>query len=414
MQRLIADGIISRNEYFRPETLKWYGESKRYRLLDESERNVVAHAPVKKRRRKKICIESADLAALPDPSIPENTSAINYQDSIDALSEREASELRTIRSLNVPVTSLEKIAARISETKEQFTHHMASIMNLVDFQYAKTTDSNGRVNTNLTNLKRELRDELLKHNEFITADIKSSQPSILANVLIQEGYRTSDVYAFKKAALSGEIYDFLVSELGIERDDAKKQVLTQMYQEEHDYWNKSKVRLLLEEQYPTVMDFIVKSKEETSNRDLALSLQRIESDFISKVCDELTSYRIEFVTVFDSVSVHHSNEQKLLDVMKMVMFEMDLDLRVKITDYSMVTKENEENKEKLEQEIVVGRPEEQGKMGIEDVMEDIRGMLRKVSYMPSILPANEFTCDGYAPHNPSISPSEQHSEPLLR
>lgn len=164
-------------------------------------------------------------------------------------------------------------------------------------------DRYGRLHTNFTNLKKDIRNTCLtiNGNELKELDIKNSQPFFLYVLMKQMGYSKFD--GFDKDVLEGKVYDDLIEFSGedIARDEMKRNVYTVIFgRNRMTKWNK-----IFQKKYPSVFEWIVNFKKEHKNyKSLSHKLQYLESNFmfnmfipkVLKVVPELN-----FITIHDSI-----------------------------------------------------------------------------------------------------------------
>lgn len=229
--------------------------------------------------------------------------------------------------------------------------------------YFNVNKVNGRLDTNITNLKSDLRKFLI--GEYCHIDTKNSQPLIINFILnyiishynyketpptplsppslgteyekiLSKELSFSDLSMLKKSPLSAEMiaefddyknatfkndfYDYLRKDFSlnfntISRQDMKELILRVFFSRNISY---KKEKALFRSKYPIIYDIIFKLKRERHNK-LALCLQRIESEiFINRICKKLVQEGIVPVTIHDSVIVLSSDKQKAIDIISSV------------------------------------------------------------------------------------------------
>ena len=154
-----------------------------------------------------------------------------------------------------------------------------------------------RVHTPLTRLKSELRRYLTVNGQHpIELDIKNCQPTCLAIELQAQGIKCPK---YLEACQQG-LYEFVASELGIERGEAKALVI------ERFFFGKRRchgVETVFEDYFPEVVAFIRKTKAKDYKK-LAQLLQRRESKIvIYTVCEQIRQARPDswISTIHDSL-----------------------------------------------------------------------------------------------------------------
>ena len=261
---------------------------------------------------------------------------------------------------------------------DQYNVYMISVSMIEDGEfYFKTNNTNGRLDTNLTNLKSDLR-KFVFMGEYCHIDCKNSQPLILNFILnfillnsnykleitnnptpspdpttiypsLGEEYReilskelsNSDIEWLKKFPLNEKIkdeflnyrdktfntdfYNYLKEEYEnlyqkvISREEMKELIYKVFFSQNFAY---KKEKFLFKEKFPTISQIIYKLKKQRHNK-FALCLQRIESEiFIKKICKRLVENDIIPLTIHDSVIVIAKDEEKTLQIVSEVYSEV--------------------------------------------------------------------------------------------
>ncbi len=221
--------------------------------------------------------------------------------------------------------------------------------------YFQEDESGYRVHTNLTNLKKGIR-KYVKYGgkHLISYDIKNSQPFFLNVILDKEFWTKSKIgdkmtmgklqnpsgtlrafhrkaskhpltvrtfdeskygkgfQLFKKVTLDGSLYEFICEkhlELTgqvLERDKAKKQLITLLYDTSKKYRNYVyEIEDTIDAVFPGLMDFCNSLKTKTEYNKLALLLQNIESTVVLRmVCKSIAQKHpnMPLFTVHDSIA----------------------------------------------------------------------------------------------------------------
>lgn len=235
------------------------------------------------------------------------------------------------------------------------------------YRYFKISKTNKRLNTNLTNLKKELR-QFIK-GDFVSIDLKNSQPFFLAILLESlKNNKPKNKQNNNNKALCGQIkfYDTSTSLFGIKfstmskihkkckktknmnlsmfknwvttgcfydnfmkyysnnysRDKVKDIMLGVFFS--HNFLQKKKFtgipykkdKEIFAKVFPDVYDLICLLKEK-NNRDLAVLLQKIESEvFINQISKKLVENNIIPFTVHDSVIVEAEHTETTLKLIQ--------------------------------------------------------------------------------------------------
>ena len=274
------------------------------------------------------------------------TVRINTKEALDWLEENLRSKVFSMNQYCVYLLSIKMIE------NEEFFFNVNS--------------ANGRVDTNITNLKSDIRRFLI--GDYYHIDTKNSQPLIvnfILNYIIQySNYKVlnlssptpplplyspslgteyekilskelnnSDLDMLKNFPLNEETikefndyraatfqkdfynhlkeqYEDLYSKT-ISRTDMKELILKVFFSRNFAY---KKAKALFRVRYPVITDIIFKLKKECHNK-LALCLQRIESEiFIKRICKKLVENNIIPITIHDSVIVLSQDKNKAIQI----------------------------------------------------------------------------------------------------
>ena len=220
--------------------------------------------------------------------------------------------------------------------------------------------TNNRLDTNLTNLKSDLRQFII--GDYVSIDLKNSQPfflrilieSIIYNkgslcslllkdnltktfgikafnavLKVHQNSKTSkmvDLMEFKNAVVSGIFYDHFKGSFSEEmsRDEVKNIMFKVLFSKNRDHskfrrfvpYEKDKERFKVV--YPTVYNITHELKEK-SNSVLPILLQKIESYiFIDCIAKELVENNIIPLTIHDSVIIKRENVRETKAIMEKV------------------------------------------------------------------------------------------------
>lgn len=191
-----------------------------------------------------------------------------------------------------------------------------------------TCDNYGRIHTNFTTLKKEIRNQFLSiDNEPLEeVDIKNSQPLFFLYLLcknLNNSIDKEELLQFKSDVLDGLIYDKLARFSKVTRYKMKTIFFKFLFGK-----SGSKCKAFTR-YYPSITDFINKYKKDNNYEHLSHQLQELEGEFLfKKICAELNMQKIKYFTVHDSVYVKESDYH----ILKLV-FDNHLDeLKQNITD----------------------------------------------------------------------------------
>ena len=172
-------------------------------------------------------------------------------------------------------------------------------------------DEYGRMHTNFTVLKREIRKNYITINNYpvYELDIKNSQPLFLI-VLMKEKLPVStmiksDVSKYIDLVRNGLIYEEIATKFKLkDRDEAKIMMYRVLFGKNG---HKRRENILFKEMFPTVYEFIRNYKESAKDyKVLSHDLQLRESDFIyNKVVRHLMNSHpdMPLFTIHDSIDI---------------------------------------------------------------------------------------------------------------
>jgi len=230
--------------------------------------------------------------------------------------------------------------------------------------YFDQNKTNYRVDSNLTNMKKELRNFLV--GDYIQIDLKNSQPYLLNYVLSRYSLHQLNSYnidlklysysfcgeettlkplnsfidklfrAMKKRPLlkpkevekyhkwttDGKVYNLFMTELNIQRDKAKELFLATMYSKNHSKTYRVE-HGLFRKQFPTIYKLIAAlklNKKEYSK--LAIAMQNLEVEiFIDVIAKRLVEKGIVPITVHDAVIVKKQQYESTMEVINGVFMD---------------------------------------------------------------------------------------------
>jgi|GEM_PF-1272714 len=202
------------------------------------------------------------------------------------------------------------------EKSQKYYRNLYCINTIVNNQIYLVPDKHGRIHTNYTVLKKEIRNSclLIDDEHIYERDVKNSQPFFLLKLMAENHLFfknvQEDLYFYYESVVSGSFYEE-VNKLKpqLSRDEVKKWVMMIFFNKNH-FHDKDFQKL-----FPTVYEYIRNFKLTYGYRSLAHRLQNIESDFIFKgVCSKLIEMDVQYFTVHDSVCVKSSNKDMLDEV----------------------------------------------------------------------------------------------------
>jgi hypothetical protein len=185
---------------------------------------------------------------------------------------------------NGAIKYMHKIKPDIDENK--YKKNIISIDNIEHNHIYFNFDDYGRLHTNFTILKKEIRNNYLTiNNELITElDIKNSQPLFFAVILKNELLHINgDTKKYFDLVKSGLLYDDIINNSDLNsRREAKELIYKVLFG--NNLKSGKKVNNIFKKIYPSVYEYILEFKENRKNyKELAHELQKKESDFVFNV-----------------------------------------------------------------------------------------------------------------------------------
>lgn len=194
--------------------------------------------------------------------------------------------------------------------------HLKNVMALTairDNIIYNTKDEYGRLHTNFTNLKKNIRNNFLTidDKEIDCLDIKNCQPKLLAKIIKDnEKTLTPGLEAFILAVQSNAFYESFEKHK-LEKKQIKKLVFQIFFGKNKN----DKKNIAFKELWPDVWHWIVRLKKEKRNhKHLSHLLQKMESELIyDKICYEVKQNypEIALFTVHDGIYFAKENLEKV-------------------------------------------------------------------------------------------------------
>lgn len=209
-----------------------------------------------------------------------------------------------------------KLNHRITDYK--YYRNLFSINNIKNKNLYFISDGYGRIHTNFTILRKEIRKDYLTidNMELYEIDIKNSQPFFLS-LLIKDKMDINDEEIKKYMWLvdNGLLYEHFLdkySELFITRDDIKLMIYKVLFGKNN---HENKFNKIFRDDFPKIYDFIKNYKNENNSyKSLSHKLQRIESEFIfdNVIREIMDKYpEIRMITIHDSIMVPYKYKEKV-------------------------------------------------------------------------------------------------------
>ncbi|MFW6233306.1 MAG: hypothetical protein ACOC3Z_01440, partial [Nanoarchaeota archaeon] len=206
----------------------------------------------------------------------------------------------------------------------KYQRNLISIENLGIRNIFFKFDEYGRMHTNFTILKKDIRRRFITIDGLPTyeIDIKNSQPFFLAllmkDTLDLSEIIKSDINRYIDLVKNGLIYEEIIEKCGVkDRNEAKILMYRVLFGKNG---NKKKENILFKKEFPSVYKFINDYKQKTKDyKILSHKLQLKESEFIfGKVVNHLLSSYPDmvFYTIHDSIVVpikYKDGAQKVFD-----------------------------------------------------------------------------------------------------
>ena len=204
---------------------------------------------------------------------------------------------------------------RLADTEGKREAYLGSIQAIIDGYLDFSVDKfAGRVHTNFSRLKRELKKHLrIEGQRPIEIDIKNSQPTFLAIVASQHAV---DEPAYRNLCEQGRLYDWLAEKSGWSRAYVKEELMAKAFFSKNHYTNA--VKRLFNSDFPGIASFIEKIKAKDHTK-LAQVLQRAEAQYIIHgVCETIRKERprTPVVTIHDSILTTADCSEYVLQTMR--------------------------------------------------------------------------------------------------
>ncbi len=194
-----------------------------------------------------------------------------------------------------------------------------------DYLFFRKNTTNGRIDSNLTSLKAELKQFIIKEDLY-QIDIVNSQPFILSlylNSLLcgrnydKKTFDEDELDKYTRWTSAGIFYEMFEREYFnktskvITRKEIKNIMFCIFYSKNGSY---QKEKNIFKSIYPTIMKWIEEQKK-TKHSEFAVKLQKIESKIcIDIICSELDSNDIKYYTIHDAWLVDKKDIDKAKNI----------------------------------------------------------------------------------------------------
>ncbi len=186
--------------------------------------------------------------------------------------------------------------------------------------YFKRSKTNGRIDTNLTNLSSDLRQFIVGYEDMVYLDLKNSQP-VLFNIILKEhlinatGNLKKEISKYFEYTTKGVWYEHLQELYNTTRKESKDLWMKIAYSKNKSYLEDKKI---FKEVYPNIYK-IISSYKIKNHADFAIMLQQIESNiFINLISRKLVEENIIPFTIHDAVIVKKEHKKTTLKIMESV------------------------------------------------------------------------------------------------
>jgi len=211
----------------------------------------------------------------------------------------------------------------------KYLSNIHSLKNIRDDNFHVVFDRYGRVHSNFTTLKKEIRNNYIYIDNEITheRDIVSSQAMFLLYLLSQEkntGIDRIEIREFQSDIVGGTFYENLMS-VDRTRKDVKvyfyKYLFGTKYQKFDEFTNR----------YPTISTFIFNYKSKYGYKEISHKLQHMEGDFVfNNVCQQLMDKHEVFFTVHDSIVVKKSDSATLNKIFDSALISLKMQINANL------------------------------------------------------------------------------------
>lgn len=192
-----------------------------------------------------------------------------------------------------------------------FYSHMSSIKNLHKrILFAKRNTTNTRLDSNITNMPSYLVDLIKKDNDLVEIDMNNSQMVFLADCINSD---KEDLKLFKTLSHSGELYPYILRELGLKSKlDAKLRTFEVLFSSEKHNSTQTKEFFSL---FPSLKEEINEMKRNMGHKNFAILLQKKEAElFIDGFYTKIKKKKMFCLTKHDSLIVKKSDLSVVMDL----------------------------------------------------------------------------------------------------
>lgn len=223
----------------------------------------------------------------------------------------------------IDIDMAKQIVEKYKDDVDVYSKNLYAIESIENNNIYYHFDIYGRLHTNFTSLKSEIRKNCLYIDDMRVSevDIRNSQPMFLI-LIIEENkmnihYDETEYTKFKDLVVNGELYEFFMDKL---KEPNKKKIKELVYKVffgrnvQYDSENKT-----FRKYFPSVYNYILEYKKMNgSYQCLSYELQRAESNLIfnkvvSRIMDEYPHIRL--FTIHDSICIPHIYKNLVSDIL---------------------------------------------------------------------------------------------------
>jgi len=216
----------------------------------------------------------------------------------------------------------------------KYSKNYISIINIDDKNPYLISDTHGRIHTNFTVLKKEIRNHFLRIDgeQIKEKDISNSQALFFLYLLsknLDTKIEQPELLKFQNDVINGILYDNLATYSGKTREKIKPEFFKYLF-------GGVKARFkVFNQSYPTISKFIKSYKTQLGDyRLMSHELQLLEGNFIfNGICQELTNQKIKYFTVHDSINVKQSDFIVLDTIFENKLNDLKQEISQNIQDY---------------------------------------------------------------------------------
>ncbi len=202
----------------------------------------------------------------------------------------------------------------------RYTHRMRSIIEISEgkrYLRFSRNKTNGRVDTNLTNMATELRQFIIGYENMCYLDLCNSQP-VLFNIMLnkcstkRKPSLAAEIERYRDSTISGKWYELLMKIYEKDRDTAKEIWMLIAYSKNT---TEKRLKRKFAKSFPEIMK-VIEGKKKSNYKSFSIGLQKIESQiFIEEICKELVSMDIMPYTLHDGLLVPNDKRDIVYNVM---------------------------------------------------------------------------------------------------